>query len=109
MSNAITVNAEQIQQWVANKHEVSRVQEELHSLGLDAESIEAHIKEFKKAKYAKQQYKGFIFLVVGAVMGFISCVLSMTNPFPELYFFILYGFTSASVLVICYGLYLVFE
>jgi hypothetical protein len=109
MSNTIAVNAEQIQYWIANKHEISRVQEELQTLGLDADSIEAHVNEFKKAKYAKQQYKGFIFLVTGAVMGFISCVLSMTNPIPELYFFILYGFTSASVLVICYGLYLVFE
>ena len=109
MSNSVAVNAEQIQQWITDKHEVSRVEEELQSLGLDAASIEAHVKEFKRVKYAKQQYKGFIFLVTGAVMGFISCVLTMTNPIPELYFFILYGFTSASVLVICYGLYLVFE
>ncbi|MBL0105512.1 MAG: hypothetical protein IPP51_18050 [Bacteroidetes bacterium] len=65
-------------------------------------------KSLRRQKYAKRSTKDSSSLSSGAVMGFISCVLSMTNPFPSL-LFILYGFTSASVLVICYGLYLVFE
>ena len=39
----------------------------------------------------------------------ISCVLSLTNPVPELYYAILYGFTSAAILVIFIGLYFIFE
>lgn len=52
---------------------------------------------------------GFTMLVAGAVLGFISCVLTLTNPVPSLYYWILYGVTSTAVLLISWGLYYVFE
>ena len=52
---------------------------------------------------------GFICLGIGAMTGFISCVLTLTNPVPELYNVILYGLTSVAVTIIFIGLYFVFE
>ena len=34
---------------------------------------------------AIRQKRGFTFAATGAVLGFVSCVLSQTNPVPELY------------------------
>jgi hypothetical protein len=45
----------------------------------------------------------------GAFLGFLSCVLTLINPVPELYNLILYGLTSIAIIIIVLGLYLVFE
>jgi len=58
---------------------------------------------------SKRQAIGFILLVVGAIIGFVSCVLTLTNIFPGLFYWILYGLTSVALLLILAGLYLVFE
>jgi len=52
---------------------------------------------------------GFLFAGLGAVIGFISCLLSIINPVPELYNVILFGLTSVAILLICLGLYFLFE
>lgn len=77
--------------------------------GFDKEVIDAHLEERKRIIHSKRQSTGFILLAVGAAAGFISCVLTLTNPFPDLFHWILYGLTSAAVIVICIGLYFVFE
>ena len=58
---------------------------------------------------AKQQNLGFILAGIGAVLGFISCVLTLWNPIPSIYDLVLYGLTSIAILVIFAGLYLIFE
>lgn len=72
-------------------------------------NIAHHPEELKRAKNAKKQFTGFICLGTGAFLGFISCVLTLTNPIPELFNIILYGLTSVAILIICAGLYFVFE
>ncbi len=109
MSNASTVNPTTIQQWVINNFDLKRVQQELQVLGLDSESMEAHIVEFKKALHKKRLITGFILIGAGAFMGFLSCVLSIINPVPSLYYWILYGFTSIAITVACWGMYYVLE
>jgi hypothetical protein len=109
MSFPTAVNATTIQQWVADKMDVQKVQDELRNSGLDETSIAAHLSAFKKAKYAKRQFTGFMCMAIGAVLGFISCVLTLTNPIPELYYWFLYGLTSVAISVIFIGLYFVFE
>lgn len=110
MSQTITAeHHSRIRQWILAGYDAHRVAAELKEEGHDDSSIELHVSEHRKALHAKKQYRGFIWLVTGAVLGFISCVLSLTNPVPELYYYILYGLTSIVVLILCYGLYLVFE
>ena len=103
------VNKLIIQQWVADNLDLQKVEKNLQALGYDEELINENLKEFKRAKFAKRQFSGFVYLGVGAFWGFLSCVLTLINPIPELYNWILFGLTSISILLICLGLYKLFE
>ncbi len=109
MSYSKSINANTIQEWIAEKLDADKVREQLINIGCDEPTIAAHLMAFKKLKYAKRQFKGFIFLALGAFIGFISCVLAMINPIPGLYAWILYGLTSIAMFILFMGLYYVFE
>ncbi len=109
MTQTAQINFEKIQQWMERKSDADSIRRELDSLGYNPDLIEAHLKEYRKLKDSKKQNAGFILLVAGAVLGFISCVLTILNVVPSLHDFFLYGLTSISVIVLCVGLYLVFE
>jgi hypothetical protein len=109
MSYTAAVETATIQQWISTKLEPKTIEQELIAKGLDADAVAAHLAEYKRVKNAKRQTTGFICMAVGAFLGFISCVLTLVNPIPELYNLILYGLTSLAILVIFWGLYFVFE
>ncbi len=109
MSNSIPINTATIQEWLAAKLSLEAIEAELQEKGFDAHAIAEHIREFKKIKSAKRQFIGFVCMCIGAVLGFISCMLTVTNIFPSLYNTFLYGLTMVSVTLIVIGLYLVFE
>ena len=104
-----TIDATLIQRWVSAKLEPRSIEEELRSKGFDADSISLHLNAYKKLRNEKKRFSGFICLATGAFLGFVSCVLTVINPIPDLYNIILFGLTSVSILIICLGLYLVFE
>jgi hypothetical protein len=109
MSDTAFVSPYNIQQWIADKFDAQKIREELLAHGCDAETINDHIKEFRRIKNAARQTSGFICLAVGAFLGFLSCVITLINPVPELYNWFLFGLTSIAVLIICRGLYCVLE
>lgn len=109
MSYATTLDANAIREWMMAKMEPQAVEEQLKAKGLEADSIIAYLKEYKKQCCAARQFKGFIWLGIGAFLGFISCLLSVTNPIPEYYYHILYGLTSVALVMIFVGLYYIFE
>lgn len=98
-----------IQQWVAQKMDIPTVEHNLASRGFDKETILAYVREFKKARYAKRHFTGFLCLGLGAFIGFLSFVLAIINPMPELHDFFLIGLTSIAILIIGWGLYCIFE
>lgn len=104
-----SINSATIHEWVINNLDIEGIKAKLASLGYDEQSITENIKEFKRIKYARRQTWGFIYLGTGAFLGFISCVLTLVNPVPELYNWILFGLTSISISIICLGLYKLFE
>ncbi len=67
------------------------------------------MKETIPEDHSIRQRRGFTLAGAGAVLGFISCVLTIINPIPELYYIILYGLTSIAILLIFAGLYFIFE
>ncbi len=103
------VNSSIIQNWVTENLNIQKVEQNLLALGYDEQTRDAYLLEYRKIKNAKKQFKGFIYLGVGAFLGFLSCVLTLINPVPELYNWILFGLTSISILIICLGLYNIFE
>lgn len=109
MSQTMVIDAVLFKEWVRERLSIEAIEQRLQQKGLDLESIQAHIQAYKKHCNAQKQFNGFIFLGIGAFMGFVSCVLSLTNPWPEWYNFILFGFTGLAVTLIFIGLYCIFE
>ena len=103
------ISNDTIRQWIETKLDTESVRLELSRLGYDEESSEIHLREFRKQKYAGRQKTGLILLAAGAITGFLSCVLTLLNPAPALHDLFLFGLTSVAIVVICWGLYLVFE
>ena len=95
--------------WYAQGWKKQSVESFLLQQGMDATSVEEHWKAYCAFCSGKKQFKGFFFMALGAFLGFVSCVLSLTNPIPELYNVILFGLTSVAILIIVLGMYFLFE
>lgn len=98
-----------LEQWATQKLEPETITSMLRERGVDADSITTHLKAYKQLRNAKKQFSGFVCMAFGAFLGFVSCVLSLVNPIPELYNLILFGLTSVGILIIVVGMYMVFE
>jgi hypothetical protein len=110
MSQAIqNVNQHIIQQWLLDNKNVEQIREQLVSKGMSTDSVEEHLKAFKKAKILKRQMNGLIYMGIGAVIGFIGCMLAIIHPSSTLYYTGLYGLTSIAVVFAFIGLYNLFE
>ena len=109
MTHESTPDSTTIQQWVTSKLEPAAVEKELQARGLNEAAIATHLKAYRRLRNAKRQFNGFICMGLGAFLGFLSCILTVLNPVPELYNIILFGLTSVAILIICLGMYLVFE
>lgn len=109
MSYTDSVDSLTIQQWIAARLEPKAVEEKLVAMGFDADTVSNHLKAFKRLRNAKRQTTGFFCMGLGAFLGFVSCMLSILNPIPELYNVILFGLTSLAIMIICLGMYFVFE
>ncbi|TAH40935.1 MAG: hypothetical protein EYC69_09710 [Bacteroidetes bacterium] len=109
MSEDLYVSPAIVKKWIAENLDLTSIEHNLKSERFSDDVIVAYVKEYRKQKLGQKQGYGFIVISIGAVLGFVSCVLTLTNPFPELFHAILYGLTSIAVLLIMAGLYLIFE
>jgi membrane-associated HD superfamily phosphohydrolase len=109
MSYTVSVDQATIQQWIAAKLEPKAVEEELVLMGMDEVAIASNLQVFKRLRNAKRQVNGFICMGLGAFTGFISCILTVLNPIPELYNVILFGLTSVAIVIVFLGMYFLFE
>lgn len=94
MTAVVKIDQQMLQQWLVAHMEPQAIELELTTQGYDEGTVRAYLNAFRKAKNAKRQFIGFVVTSMGAVLGFISCVLSLVNPIPELYNVILFGLTS---------------
>lgn len=109
MTYPFTVDKVVLEQWATQKLAPETITGMLRERGVDPDSITNHLRAYKKLRNAKRQFTGFACMALGAFLGFVSCVLTLANPFPELYSLILFGLTSVGILIIVAGMYLVFE
>lgn len=109
MSYSASIDQEMIRQWITQKLTIEAIEEKLKEKGLDAASITEHIREFRRLRNESRRFIGFICMGGGAFLGFVSCVLTIINPAPDMYHWFLYGLTTIAICVVMYGLYLVFE
>ncbi len=109
MQSQPSVDTALIRSWINAKLEPAHVEAQLKKMGISEENIAAYLEEYKKERFANRRFNGFICAAAGGLLGFVSCMLSIFNPFPELYYFILFGLTSVAILLVCLGLYFLFE
>lgn len=109
MSYTVPVDSATIEQWINTKPDAITIEAELLAKGMDADTILIYLTEYKRLRNSQRQFTGFFCMGFGAFLGFISCILSIFNPVPELYNLILFGLTSVAILIIFYGLYCLFE
>jgi hypothetical protein len=109
MQSQSSVDTALIRSWIHAKLEPANVEAQLKKMGVSEENIAAYLEEYKKERFANRRFNGFICATAGGLLGFVSCMLSIFNPFPELYYFILFGLTSVAILLVCLGLYFLFE
>ena len=98
-----------MKEWILSRPDRRQIEEELAEIGCSAEEITLNLNIYKKLQLEKKQFNGFICLGVGAMLGFISCVLTILNPIPEMYNVILFGLTSIAICILMLGLYFLFE
>ena len=108
-SASIKLKPSYVQDWLASNFTPQDIEIELKKKGFEETAILEHIKEFKKEKNAKKQIRGFFLMGFGAFLGFLSCVLTLSQAFPQFYDAILYGLTFVGVSIVMYGMYIVFE
>ena len=106
-NNAITATT--FQMWIKENLSPSAVEERLHGIGVEHNSVPEYVREFKKQKRANRMLTGFILMGVGGFIGFISCVLTLINPLPDMHDIFLYGGTSMAIIIAFIGLYFVIE
>ncbi len=109
MPDKVSFNQLIFQQLMNSNLSPMEMEKELRDKGFSADTIVEYMKELKKKRIAKRQSSGFIYMAIGAFLGFLSCVLTVANVFPQSTGFVLYGLTSIAVILVFAGLYLVFD
>lgn len=95
--------------WQSNNTPEELIVNELQQSGLQETQISELLKLYKKKKDEARQQIGFILTAIGAFFGFVSCVFTMLDVFPEMRGFMLYGLTSFGIILVFIGLFLIFE
>ena len=85
------------------------VVEELRKKGINPAQISEYQNEIKRMRNERRRSTGFVCMAIGAFLGFLSCVLTITHAMPHMFDFIFYGLTTAAVCLVVLGLYYVFE
>jgi hypothetical protein len=97
------------QDWEMRQLPEDKILEEVKQSVQDETQIAEVIKGFKKYKADKKQMKGFIYTGFGSFVCFVSTVVTLWNPSPELTNFFLYWMTSIGIIITFIGLYWIFE
>jgi hypothetical protein len=108
MSNLTSTNLD-LKNLIATCRSEAEIKERLLAHGIPNDKINHHLELIRKARFARRQTSGIYWMVTGSVIGFIGCILSITNPVPDLFHVILYGLTPLSVILVFMGLYLFLE
>lgn len=93
-------------QWLANGLDNKQVEAEMLKMGIEERNLPDLLREFKKMRNARNTTIGLYFILAGALLCLISCVLTLA--FSSASAFILYGLTSVGVIIVFVGLARIF-
>lgn len=97
---------EQAEQWLANGLNNKQVEAELLNMGIDERNIPEMLREFKKMRNARNTTIGLYFILAGALLCLVSCVLTLA--FGSATALVLYGLTGVGVIIVFVGLARIF-
>ena len=95
--------------WVYQRYTDEQIGQELLGLGYSENQAAEILTAFRKTQREARSTRGFYLMVIGAVFGFISCVLTLTGTFPEYRDLIMVGLTTLAICIAVWGCYYVFE
>jgi hypothetical protein len=85
------------------------IEQRLEEKGHDERFVKAFVKEAIKLRYSKRRSQWLTLILSGAVICFISFLLTITSSFSASAFpIVLYGLTSVGILVVFTGFMKVF-
>ena len=97
------------EQWMQEGLDEKQVNARLVTLNIASEGLTNIATEYKKYRQKIRSKKGLNCILVGAILGFLSCMLTLLNVMPELRDFFLVGLTTLGISVAVYGCYCIFE
>jgi hypothetical protein len=109
MTDAVTIDKTICQELLSSRLTPDAVKTALEAKGIQTENISFYLQAIKKMRCEKRRTKGFLCMALGAFLGFLSCVLTITHALPHMFDFIFYGLTTMAVFIVVLGLYYVFE
>lgn len=92
--------------WLKNGWDNNKIKEELLKQGVDQRNIPDLLKEISRMRNARNTATGLYFILGGAMLCLLSCILTLTTEGNT--GFVLYGLTSAGIMVAFYGLFKIF-
>lgn len=107
MTEAKTSVEEMARVWLANNYTNKQIEEALSTMGIETAHIPAMLKEIKRLRNAQKTTKGLIYVLIGAVLCLVSCVLTILLPQSNTTL-ILYGLTSLGIIIVFIGLMQIF-
>ena len=109
MSETFVIDENICRQVLSLKLKADAVAEELQKKGINPAHISEYQNKIKRIRNEKRRSTGFVCMAIGAFLGFLSCVLTISHTLPHMFDFIFYGLTTAAVCLVVLGLYYVFE
>lgn len=109
MDNTITIQ-QRAKVWLDNGLNDQQIEAELVAAGTDQRHVPDMLKEIKKLRNARKTANGLIYILIGAVVCLLSCVLTMRSSYSNSNFnLILYGFTTVGIILVFIGLMKIFN
>ncbi len=95
--------------WIDNGMSNKEIEEKLLFGGYDEKYVAGLLKELTKLRNAKKTTRGLVFILIGAALCLLSCILTLSQAFSGSDFsFVLFGLTTLGILLVFGGLVFIF-
>lgn len=85
------------------------IEQQLIEQGHEVRFVKEIVAENVKLHYTRRRTQGLFFILAGAVVCFLSCVLTLMHAFSQASFsMVLYGLTSAGIILVFIGFMKIF-
>lgn len=97
-----------IKDWLQLGLGLKEIERKLADMGMEEGSIPTMMKEITKLRNARKTTKGLVFILVGAALCLVSCIITLAMPQSDTKL-VLYGLTSLGIILVFIGLMHIFN